>query len=144
MDKYQQLIEAIAKQTQTEFGPAPARELESLRALKTPEAAVRFYEQYEPATCAEDQVRLWPILDMVTENTMAVPGVAVCPLGYIVFASTNYGDSYCFNANKLDQEGEPEIVLISHETVGEDATPDEVQRAAKPVAKNSPAVFGTI
>jgi hypothetical protein len=138
MDKYQQLIGIIAKQTGTAFGPASASSLSSLRALGVPDTILRFYELHEPADCAEGQVRLWPVSHIVTENRMAVPGIVVHPLGYVVFASTMSGDAYCFNVNKLDREGEPEIVLISHGTFGEDATAEQVQRVVKPVA---PSLF---
>jgi hypothetical protein len=134
MDKYEAIIGKIAKQTGTEFGPASFSSLSELRALEFPEAVIEFYEQYEPSRCAEGQVRLWPIDDIVIENRQGVPGIGVHPHGYAVFATTMSGDAYCFNSNKLDGAGEPEIVLVSHEAVGEEATADEVNRVAKPVA----------
>ncbi len=110
--------------------------LEGLRALGVPEPILRFYERYEPEGFAEGQVRLWGIPNVVMENTKAVPGIAVQPMGYIVFASSLFGDAYCFNLNKIDSAGEPEIILMSHGSFGEDATAEEVHPLAKPVASS--------
>lgn len=134
MDNYVEVIGRIARQTGTSFGPASLSSLSELRALEFPEAAIEFYEQYEPSRCAEGQVRLWPIDDIVVENRQGVPGICVQPYGYGVFATTLSGDAYCFNSNKLDADGGPEIVLVSHEVLGEDSTLDEVKRVVKPVA----------
>ncbi len=140
MDKYESLVEAIARQTNTAFAPASPEALAKLRKLKFPEAAIRFYAKYAPSGCAEGQVRLWPIEDIEVENTQGMPGICVHPYGYTVFASTLCGDAYCFNANNIDTDGEPEIILVSHEAVGEDSTADEVNRVVKPVAA-SLAIF---
>lgn len=136
MDKYESLVTEIAGQTGTDFGPASPEGLAKLRELNFPEAAIRFYAKHAPSDCAEGQVRLWPIDDIVVENTGGVPGICVHPYGYTVFASTMCGDAYCFNANKIGAEGEPEIILVSHEAVGEDSTADEVNRVVKPVARS--------
>jgi len=136
MDKYEKLVDKIAQQTGTPFGPASLSSLAELRALEFPEAAIEFYEHYEPSGCAQGQIRLWPIDDIVIENRQAVPGICVQPHGYAVFATTLSGDAYCFNSNRLGVDGEPTIVLISHEAVSEDATAEEVKRLAKPVASS--------
>jgi len=136
MDKYEKLVDRIAQQTGTPFGPASLSSLAELRALDFPEAVIEFYEQYEPLRCAQGQIRLWPIDDIVVENRQGVPGICVHPHGYAVFATTMCGDAYCVNSNKLDMDGEPTIVLISHEAVSEDSTPEEVKRLAKPVASS--------
>jgi hypothetical protein len=136
MDKYKPLVDEISQQTGTAFRPASPGRLAKLRELKCPEAAVRFYGEYEPADYAEGQVRLWPIDDIVVENTQGVPGICVHPHGYLVFASTLCGDAYCFNSNKLDADGEPEIILVSHEAVEEGASAVDVNRVVKPVASS--------
>jgi hypothetical protein len=136
MDKYEQVVRRIAKQTGTPFRPASAASLQQLRDLTFPESLVAFYARHEPADCAEGVVRIWSIPDIVIENSQGVPGICVTPHGYRVFASTLGGDAYCFNLNRMSAEGDPEIVLISHEAVGEASKADEVHRVAKPIARN--------
>jgi len=137
VDKYAPVVLRIAEQTGTPFRPASPAALEQLRDLKFPEPIVAFYARHEPADCAEGigMVRIWPIVDVVVENTQGVPGICVAPYGYRVFASTYCGDAYCFNLNRMSAEGEPEVVLISHEAVGEASKADEVHRVAKPIAR---------
>jgi hypothetical protein len=49
--------------------------IEQLRSLKAPEDAIAFYREAEPAECAEiEKIRIWPIKDVVEENTNYVPG----------------------------------------------------------------------
>ncbi len=136
MDKYEAIVRIISEQTGVAFRPASRGALASLAAFNVPEAVIRFYREHEPARRVEGQVRLLPIEDMVVENTQGVPGVCVQPHGYVVFASTVYGDAYCFNGNKVNAEGEPEIVLVSHEAVQEDSTAEEVHRLVKKVASS--------
>jgi hypothetical protein len=140
VDKYKPFVERIAQLTGTGFHPASSESLARLRELNCPEAAVRFYQQYEPEPCEVAKVRLDPVAGIVLENTQGVPGICVRPYGYLVFATTYFGDAYCFNANKLDGDGEPEIILVSHEAVSENSTEQEVNRVVKPVA-SSLAVF---
>ena len=136
MPGYQELIANISAQTGTTFRAASPGALSLLRGLRVPKPIVDFYALHEPTDCAEAQVRLWPIAHILEENRDLGPGAFVAPLGYIVFATTFCGDTYCFDLNKLDNHGEPRIVLISHEVVGEDITAEEAFHLAKPVAKN--------
>jgi hypothetical protein len=73
---------------------------------------------------------------MLEENRTLAPGAYTAPYGYVVFASTGGGDAYCFDLHHLNADGEPRIVLISHETDLENATVEEVARLAKPVASS--------
>lgn len=134
MDVYEPLIRRIAARLKAEFRPATADAIRQLRDLRFPEPVIAFYERYEPRDCVEGVVRLWPISDVVVENTQGVPGICVVPHGYRVFASTYGGCAYCFNLNQLGATGDPAIVLISHEDVGEDSQAAEVHNAASPVA----------
>ena len=135
MNDMQIVVDRIAQQTTTRFSPASAEDLSALRTLGLPESVMTFFGRYAPEDCAEGKVRLWPIAHILEENRDYVPGVYIAPLGYIVFASTMCGDAYCFNLNDLSEQGEPAIVLISHEMVPEDITVEEVARVAKPIAK---------
>jgi hypothetical protein len=132
MSEYRELTDAIG----TKFRAASRRSLASLRSLRVPKPVVDFYASYEPSECAEGQVRLWPIADILRENQELVPGAYVSALGYVVFATTYCGDAYCFDISAVDSRGDPPIVLISHEVVSEDTTADDVSQLAKPVAKN--------
>jgi hypothetical protein len=136
MPTYQKPVDEISAQTGTTFRRASKRGLAALGALRLPKPVVDFFASHEPSECAEGQVRLWPIAAILQENRDLVPGVYVTPLGYIVFATTFCGDTYCFDLNKVDKEGEPRIVLISHEGVGGDISAQEAFRLAKPIAKN--------
>ena len=136
MPDYQKLVDLIAKQTGTKFRAASKSDLAALRALRLPDSILNFFARHEPSGCAEGQVRLWPIAGMLEENRGLIPGAYVAPLGYVVFATTFCGDAYCFDLNVVNQENEPQIVLISHEVVRKDITAEEAKRLAKPVAKN--------
>jgi len=63
-------------------------------------------------------------------------GCHTCKHGYIVFASTLSGDAYCFDTNTCDPDGNPRIVLISHKTVFQDTTAEQIAASAQPVAQN--------
>jgi len=136
MPDYQNLVDLITTQTGTEFRAASKVELDVLRALQLPEGVLDFFARHEPSGCAEGQVRLWPIVDILKENRDFVPGAYVAPLGYVVFSTTYCGDTYCFDFNVVDKDNEPRIVLISHEVVDENITAEEAKRLAKPVARN--------
>lgn len=136
MPTYEKLIDQISAQTGTTFRPASEGHLSALRALRLPNPVVDFFALHEPSDCAEGQVRLWPIAEIIKENCDLVPGAYVAPLGYVVFATTFCGDTYCFDLNQINEQNEPRVVLISHEVVGEDITAEEARRLAKPVAKN--------
>lgn len=132
---YHDLAMHIALKTRTEFSPAEIADLDYLRSLCLPPSVIDFYTKYEPKGCAEGQVRLLSIDDIRRENSELTPGAYVSPLGYVVFATTFCGDVYCFNINQ-QRDGEPEIVLISHEVVEEGISSDDAAKIAKPVAKN--------
>ena len=135
MPNYEPLIEQIAEQTGVAFRAASPFELSKLEAFGLPQSVIDFYGAFEPAECAGEEIRLWPIEHILEENEALVPGCYVSKHGYIVFSTTLYGDTYCFDLTRGGQI-EPPIVLISHEVVSEDTPPAELARLAKPVAKN--------
>jgi hypothetical protein len=136
MPDYKKLVKLIATQTGTKFRAASRSDLAELRALRLPDPVIDFYARHEPSQCAEGQVRLWPIADVVRENRDLIPGAYVAPLGYVVFATTFCGDAYCFDVNVVSPQGEPRIVLLSHEVVRKDITAERARGLAKPVARN--------
>ena len=134
--QYQKIIIDISTQTDTLFRPATNADLFSLQSLGVPKSIVDFYALHEPSKCAEGQIRLWPIKEILQENRDLVPGAYISPFGYVVFATTFCGDTYCFDLNKIDEQTEPGIVLISHEVVSDDIDAQEAARLAKPVENN--------
>jgi hypothetical protein len=134
MPNYEPLIDQIAQKTGVAFRPASPFELSKLDALGLPQSVIDFYEAFEPAERAGEEFRLWPIEHILEENEALVPGCHISKHGYIVFATTLYGDTYCFDLTRPTQV-DPPIVLISHEVVDETTTALELRRLAKPVAK---------
>jgi hypothetical protein len=123
----------IASESGVQLGPASVEALNRLRALGMPDSVVAFYERFEPAACAEvDGVRLWPIADVLEENRDYVPGADISAHGFIVFATTTFGDAYC-----LDLAGDPSrVVLMSHEVQYGGMERSEVALYAKPIASS--------
>ena len=110
--------------------------MSALSELGFPEAILDFYADYSLPESMGDQICLLSIADIIEENRNLLPGYCVAPHGFYVFATTDYGDAYCFDANDLDKEGNPKIVLISHESVDEEINIKEILEIAKPVTKN--------
>jgi hypothetical protein len=104
---------------------ASAKELERARAIALPDELIEMYRQLNPADHVELKQRIWSIENAVVENTEAVPGCALSPHGYIVFASTMYGDAYCVDTNITTSAGHHPIALFCHEIIGED---DEIEK----------------
>ena len=73
---------------------------------------------------------------IVENNTKCSVGLYTSPHGYIEFASTFSGEAYCFDVNSLNAAGEPRIVILSHESVCEESTREEIAKLAKPVAQD--------
>jgi hypothetical protein len=71
---------------------------------------------------------------IVEENSDYVPGCDISPQGFIVFATTIYGDTYCFDlkANPTD----PPVLLIGHEISYEGASVDDIRKNGVPAAIN--------
>jgi hypothetical protein len=133
---YKRLLKLISTKTGMNFRPGAQSDLAELRTLRLPNPILDFYAKYEPSQCVEGQVRLWPITDILRENRDLIPGAYIAPLGYVVFATTFGGDAYCFDINSISLQGEPRIILISHEMVRKDITLERAQQLAKPVAGN--------
>lgn len=80
------------------------------------------------------RIRLWPIKNVIEENTDYVPVCYVRPHGYVVFSTTIYGDTYCFDLNSPNSTASTAIVLLSHEIFDETTTKEDVSRVAKRIA----------
>jgi len=127
------LAKAITGKANVVLKPASAKKLELLRSLGAPEPIISFYECHEPSKCAEiAEARLWPIAHIVEENTNLVPGCDLHRKGFVVFATTAYGDVYCID---LNEKGHP-VVLMPHETTFSELSATEIRCARKIVASN--------
>jgi hypothetical protein len=116
MTQSEKLVEKLSADTDIAFGPATPADLEALEGLKVPPEIVSFYRRFEPQEYVElGEVRLWPIGDILRENTNYVPGCDLIPHGYIVFASNLFGDSYCFDINQMNESGQAPVVLMAHD-----------------------------
>ena len=130
------LIVKLQQRGKPQPKPASAEDIQRAEAARFPTELLDFYRQCEPATCIELQQRIWSIDDALIENTRAVPGCALSPHGFIVFASTLCGDAYCIDTNVATPEGQHPIVLFSHEMIQEDATLSDIQSLRGEVAKS--------
>ena len=135
MPNYEPLVDQIAEQTGVYFRASSPFELAKLEAFGLPESVLDFYREFEPSECAEGQIRLWPIEHILEENEALVPGCYSVRHGYVVFATTLSGDTYCFDVTRQGPF-EPRIVLLSHEVVTKHTTAAQFARLAKPVARN--------
>ena len=128
-----ELINVIAQRSETRFRPASSEAIVQLQTLGLSGDVVDFYRRYEPAECAEiDDVRLWPISEVVAENRSYVPGANLVGHGFVVFATTVFGDAYCFD---ISEDGPP-IVLMSHEVNYEDMSVAKIKALRKLIASN--------
>ncbi len=133
------LLDQIRQLSRTEFRPATRGEMQSLQALGMPEDALSFYRDAVPTRMAEiAKVRLWKVGELDIENRDAVPGCYALPCGYVVFASTDCGDSYCFDIRSTRYPKSAPIVLIAHdlEPENDEMKRDELKKLAKPIAES--------
>jgi len=133
----QDLIATLKKQTEIDFVPATPGGIDQLRSLKVPKEAIAFYREAEPVLCAEiDGVRLWPIKNIIEENTDYVPGCYIREHGYLVFSTTLFGDTFCFDLNAASPETGTPVVLIAHDWFWEEITAEQIAQLKKPTAVN--------
>jgi hypothetical protein len=121
MDEVMKTLRAKLKEKgEPDLGPASAADLNRALAANFPEELVDFYRKWEPEQCIELKQRVWSIEEALEENSDMVPGCVLAPLGFIVFASTICGDSYCVDTNVETSNGRHPIVLFSHEVIEEE------------------------
>ena len=137
MPDYEPLIAQITEQSGVEFRAASPFDLSKLEPLGLPQSVLDFYSAYEPSECVEGQVRLWPIEQVLAENEAYVPGCYASKHGYVVFATTLYGDTYCFDLSR-GRQTEPRIVLLSREVIQEDTPAAEISSTRQAGSTDSP------
>lgn len=132
----QALMKTVKRVGGGECRPASAEDLKRAKEAGFPSELIDFYRQCEPNGVIQLQQRIWSIENALVENTGVVPGCALSPHGFIVFASTICGDSYCIDTNVKTAEGQHPVVLFSHEVIGEDASLPDILPLRLEVAKS--------
>lgn len=134
----QAAIDALMAKIRQRGGPQPkpasSEDLKRAEAMRFPAELLDFYRKCEPPDCIEFRQRLWSIENALEENADAVPGCALSPHGYIVFASTRCGDAYCIDTNTTTPEGQHPVVIFSPEMVHEDSKLSDIQHLRIEVA----------
>lgn len=134
------IAEQIAEKSRVRFRrrPSNAREIDSLRSLGLPEDAIAFYRDFTPERIAEiGKVRLLAASYVPSENSDGiVPGSFAYPCGYVCFATTIYGDAYCFDTKSAGFPSTASVVLIAHdlEPENDEMERDDLAELAKPIA----------
>jgi hypothetical protein len=113
---FTQIAERTSKRSGKSLLPASEDDIRALTDLGTPESLIEFYRTHQPSAMLEiGNVRLWPTADIVIENTDMVPGAYLRVHGFVTFATTIYGDTYCFDTRAPSNGIDAPVVLMSHE-----------------------------
>jgi hypothetical protein len=131
----ERLLQRIREKAGTKLRLGPPKQLNELAKFGLPDDAESFYAKAEPEECAEiNNVRLWPISEVIAENTKFVPGIYIQPMGYVVFATTIFGDAFCFATDGNYEAQSAPIVLIAHDLERDEIKREELAKLAKPIA----------
>ena len=133
MATWAKLAKEITSKSDVAFHPASVEDLAKLKALRVPPDAISFFREFEPAECAEiEGVRLWPVREVLAENSDYVPGCYIAQHGYVVFATTLFGDTFCFDLNAIQQNKGTPVVLLAHDCWDwDEITPEIIGRLKK-------------
>jgi hypothetical protein len=141
MADLEQLVQKVSRVTGVECRPASAEDVEALRNLDVPEKVVEFFAKYEPAEAMEFGPCIYPINEIEDLCNNGATAEAAFGIGLIPFGDLMCGDTLCFDPAKLDADGWPAIVCVSHETVSEDSTEAEVLAGTQPYCASLPALL---
>jgi hypothetical protein len=115
------LFDEIRKKSNVSFRSANPEDLKQFCLLGAPEDAISFFKEHGPSEdCAEiNKVRLLPIEEILAlaENSdfVLAADIQLQALGYLVFATTVYGDSYCFVTKGAANADSAPVVLLAHD-----------------------------
>lgn len=127
-DLFQKIHEQSGERHPIEvLGPASAEDIQMAIDFGFPEELIDFYRLCNPKDCIEFKQRLWSIDNAIVENEGAVPGCALFPNGYVVFASNDCGDAYCLDMNVTSAEGKHPAAIFPHDAINEDADLPTIQ-----------------
>jgi hypothetical protein len=141
MPELERLIEQVSRITNVQCRPASEDDLEVLRDLEVPEKVVEFFARYEPAETMEYGPSVYPISAIEELCNNGSTAEAAFDAGLIPFGDLICGDTLCFDPTNLDEEGWPAIVRVSHETVSEESTKEEVLAGTEPYCPSLPALL---
>jgi hypothetical protein len=128
------LVMEITAQTGVAFRRASLEDIERLKKLGAPDEVLDFFANHEPSDCAEiSGARLWPIAELILENSDYVPGADLHPRGFLVIATNEYGDSFCVDLAVQGKQSRP-VVIMSHELSWEEISEEEVHALRKVIA----------
>ena len=71
--------------------------------IDLPQILIDFYSKNEPIGCEIDGIFIHPLDEIIRENTERYPGLISSQYGYIVVASSDHGDAFCFDLNKFNK-----------------------------------------
>jgi hypothetical protein len=130
------LVMDITAQTGVAFHRASSEDLALLKKLGAPEEVLDFFAYHEPIDCAEiSGARLWPIAELIHENSDYVPGADLHPRGFLVIATNECGDSFCIDLSVQEKQFRP-VLIMSHELSWEEMSDEEVRALRKEVAES--------
>ena len=135
----QELKVALKKANGGSLHPATEHDLEQARLFGFPSVLIDFYRENAPhgaAGCVQLDQRIWSVQNAIAENKDYVPGAELFPLGYVVFASNRFGDSYCIDMIHVGPSGEHSCVLFPHDVIEEGASLKDVEPYRLKVATN--------
>jgi hypothetical protein len=129
----------LAKAGGGRLPPAIPEDLDAALLFGFPKVLIDFYGEGAPidsSGMAELDQRIWSVQNAITENRDYVPGAYLFPLGYVVFASNKYGDSYCLDTVHDGPSGHNQVVLFPHDGIEDGASLDRVERYRLIVAES--------
>lgn len=133
---HSKIASKISRKARVALHPASALDVMRLKRLRLPQTVISFFSIFEPSETAEiDGVRLSPVDGVIGENTDYVPGANLSPKGYVVIATTEYGDAYCVDLN-VELDGHHPIILMSHEVDWQDLSDEEIKSSRTVVASS--------
>lgn len=129
-----QAAREIAAVTGVTLRPASREDVARLKALGGPTAVLDFFAMFEPEDCAEiSGARLWPIAEIVRENSEFIPGADLHPRGFLVIGTTEFGGAYCVDLTGSSDRSQ-QVVLMSHELSWKEMSDSQVRALRKMVA----------
>ena len=135
-DKLSLLAKEIENRTGVALHPASQKDIAQMKALGAPLDVINFFQRFEPSIGVEiSEARLWPIADLVRENTILVPGAYLNPRGFCVIGTTIYGDAFCVDLTGSPNNPHP-IVIMSHELSWEEMSDSQLRNLIKAVAES--------
>jgi len=132
---FRNIAQRISQRCGVELRPAAEPDAARFVDLGASGVVKGFFVQFEPAECAEiEGARLWPIAELVAENTALVPGADLHPRGLLVIGTTDCGDAYCVDLKAGGAD--PPVVLYSHDEDWAEADDTRLHALRKVVAKS--------